>query len=169
MGRVCRILCYIFHHRSRKGCWRVAMKVYIAGPMTGLPQFNVPLFDHVARQLRKQGYDVVSPAELDSPEMRAAAMKSKDGSLAPLEQATGETWGHVLARDVLVLSDFGIEGIVLLPNWWQSRGASLETTVGLLNKLKFFYWQSEEEVPTPLATASVLSGLIDGYAHRGTV
>jgi hypothetical protein len=143
------------------------MKVYIAGPMTGLPQFNVPMFDHVARQLRTQGYDVVSPAELDSPEMRAAAMKSKDGALTPLEQATGETWGDVLARDVKVLSDHGIEGIVLLPDWWKSRGATLETTVGLLNKLRFLTWQTEEEVATPLSNASVISMLLDGYEHRG--
>jgi hypothetical protein len=145
------------------------MKVYIAGPMTGLPQFNVPLFDHVARQLRKKGYDVVSPAELDSPEMRAAALKSKDGAYEPLKDATGETWGEVLARDVRVLSDQGIEGIVLLPDWWKSRGATLETTVGLLNGLKFFTWQTEEEEATPLTNVSVVSSLIDGWAHRGTI
>jgi hypothetical protein len=142
------------------------MKVYIAGPMTGLPQFNVPLFDHVALQLRKQGFDVVSPAELDSPEMRREALRSKDGALGPLEEATGETWGHVLARDVRMLCDTGIEAIVLLPDWWKSRGATLETTVGLLNKLKFFTWQTEEETPTPLSDTSVMSGLIDGWNFR---
>jgi hypothetical protein len=142
------------------------MKVYIAGPMTGVPQFNVPLFDHVARQLRAQGYDVVSPAELDSPEMRAAALKSKDGAYERLKNATGETWGEVLARDVRVLSDQGIEGIVLLPHWWRSRGATLEVTVGLLNKLRFFTWQVEEELPTPLSKTTVVSLLLDGYSHR---
>jgi hypothetical protein len=145
------------------------MKVYIAGPMTGIPKFNVPLFDHVALQLRNQGFEVVSPAELDSPEMRREALRSKDGALGPLEYATGETWGHVLARDVKMLCDTGIEAIVLLPNWWQSRGATLETTVGLLNKLKFFTWQVEEELPTPLAYVSVVSMLIDGYGHRGII
>lgn len=145
------------------------MKVYIAGPMTGVPKFNVPLFDHVANQLRKQGYDVVSPAELDSPEMRAAALQSKDGGYEALKDATGETWGHVLARDVKVLSDYGIEGIVLLPDWWKSRGATLESTVGMLNGLKFFTWQVEEELPTPLSNASVLSAQIDGWRYRGTI
>jgi hypothetical protein len=154
--------------KASKAKGNTPMKVYIAGPMTGLPQFNVPLFDHVARQLRSQGYEVVSPAELDSPEMRAAALKSKDGAPAPVEHATGETWGDVLARDVKVLSDHGIEGIVLLPGWYKSRGATLETTVGLLNGLKFFQWQVEEELPTPLSNVSVVSGLLDGYAHRGT-
>lgn len=145
------------------------MKVYIAGPMTGVPQFNVPLFDHVAKQLRKQGFEVVSPAELDSPEMRRAALESRDGDYEVLKRATGETWGDVLARDVKWLSDTGIEAIVLLPHWWQSRGATLETTVGLLNRLKFFYWQTEEELPTPLSNCSVMSGMLDGWHARGTI
>lgn len=143
------------------------MKIYIAGPMTGIPQFNVPLFDKVAFALRLQGYTVVSPAELDSPEMRREALRSKDGALGPLEQATGETWGHVLARDVLMLCDTGIEGIVLLPNWWQSRGATLETTVGLLNELKFFQYIGGRA--DPISNASVISGLLEGWHYRGTV
>ena len=32
------------------------MSIYIAGPMTGLPQFNIPAFDAMARQLRSVGY-----------------------------------------------------------------------------------------------------------------
>jgi hypothetical protein len=143
------------------------MKIYIAGPMTGIPQFNVPLFDRVAKELRDKGFEVVSPAELDSPEMRAAALKSEDGALAPLELATGETWGAVLARDVLMLSDTGIEGIVLLPNWWQSRGATLEATVGLLNKLKFFRYHYEQVLPVDATW--VVSSMLNGWHHRGTI
>lgn len=143
------------------------MKVYIAGPMTGVPQFNVPMFDRVARELRLQGYDVVSPAELDSPEMRAAALKSTDGALAPLEEATKETWGEVLARDVRVLSDQGIEGIVLLPDWQKSRGANLEATVGLLNRLRFFVYADGSL--DPVSNGVVINGLIDGFAARGTI
>lgn len=143
------------------------MKLYIAGPMTGIPQFNVPFFDRVAAELRAQGHDVVSPAELDSPEMRAAALKSTDGALAPLEQATKETWGEVLARDVRVLSDHGIQAIALLPGWKKSRGANLEATVGLLNKLEFFEYV--EGTIQPIHNSVVISGLIDGFAARGTI
>lgn len=138
------------------------MKVYIAGPMTGVPQFNVPLFDRVATELRAAGYDVVSPAELDSPEMRAAALESKDGALAPLEDKTKETWGQVLARDVRVLSDQGIEAIVLLPGWEKSRGARLEATVGLLNKLSFFQYVGEPQID-PISPFSVLCGIQRGF------
>lgn len=141
------------------------MKVYIAGPMTGIPQFNVPLFDRVAAELRSMGYDVVSPAELDSPEMRAAALESKDGALAPLEQTTKETWGQVLARDVRVLSDQGIEGIVLLPGWQKSRGATLESTVGLLNGLKFYQYVGDTQ-PEELTCFYVLMQIQAGFHAR---
>lgn len=105
-------------------------KVYLAGPMTGLPQFNFPLFDRTATKLREQGYDVTSPAELDSPAHRKAALASSDGSPTHYESETNDTWGQLLARDVLLIADDGIEGIFVLPGWQRSRGARLETFVG---------------------------------------
>lgn len=39
------------------------MKVYIAGPMTGLPGLNHAAFDEAATMFRKHGNDVFSPAE----------------------------------------------------------------------------------------------------------
>jgi len=104
------------------------VKVYIAGPMTGIPQFNIPAFDKMAEWLRAMGHEVVSPAELDSPETRAIQLASKTGSMADLPP--GDTWGMFLARDVKLLADDGIEGIAVLPGWHKSRGALLETFVG---------------------------------------
>lgn len=103
------------------------MKVYIAGPMTWLPQFNIPAFDDAAATLRGAQYDVVSPAELDSAEVRAAALASLDGDPASINHI--ETWGSMLARDVALIADGGIEGIFVLPGWQKSRGARLETFV----------------------------------------
>jgi len=53
---------------------------YLAGPMTGLPQFNFPEFDRVAASLRSDGLNIISPAELDDSETRDAALSSPDGS-----------------------------------------------------------------------------------------
>lgn len=105
-------------------------KVYVAGPMTGLPQFNFPAFDGAAACLRADGYAVVTPSELDSDASRAAALASDDGEPGVYAEETGESWGDLLARDVKLIADEGIEAIVVLPGWEQSRGARLETFVG---------------------------------------
>lgn len=39
------------------------MTIYIAGPMTGLPNFNHFEFNRVASYLRGEGHDVINPAE----------------------------------------------------------------------------------------------------------
>lgn len=120
------------------------VKVYIAGPMSHIPQFNFPYFDHVANTLRDQGYDVVSPAELDDPAFRAKVLA---------EGITGEeshllgAWGDCLARDVKLISDGGIEAIFLLPGWRRSRGARLEAFVGLLCGLQFAVYDDGEVHP----------------------
>jgi hypothetical protein len=116
---------------------RSSMATYVCGPMSGVDQFNIPLFDAVAENLRALGRKVVSPAELDSAEMRKFALQSKTGNMAELTQQLvdagfpRETWGDVLARDVRLI-EHEIGAFVLLPNWRKSRGAKLEVFVGLL-------------------------------------
>lgn len=105
------------------------MRLYTAGPMTGIPQYNFPAFDRMAALLREHGHDVISPAELDDPADRARAMASPDGA-PQTAHGFGKTWGDFLARDVKLLADDGIEGIVVLPGWEASRGSRLETFVG---------------------------------------
>jgi len=107
------------------------MSIYIAGPMTGLPQFNIPAFDAMALRLREVGYKAVSPAELDDPEMRAISMASPDGAIATIE-SHGSTWGDFLSRDVKLIADSDIDAVVVLPGWETSRGARLETFVAHL-------------------------------------
>ena len=36
-------------------------KVYLAGPMRGLPRYNFDAFDRAAKYLREDGYAVFSP------------------------------------------------------------------------------------------------------------
>lgn len=116
---------------------RNSMATYVCGPMSGVRQFNIPLFDSVAEDLRKKGSEVISPAELDSEAMREFALKSETGNMTELTEqlvAAGhprETWGDVLARDVKMIHD-DIGAFALLPGWEKSRGARLEVFVGLL-------------------------------------
>lgn len=105
------------------------MRLYMAGPMTYHPQYNFPAFDAMAADLRAAGFDVVSPAELDSPEDRAAALASPDGSALDYGNGIKKSWGEFLSRDVKLIADGGITGVVVLPGWESSRGARLETFV----------------------------------------
>lgn len=100
--------------------------------MTSIPQFNFPLFDEVAAGFRSDGHDVTSPAELDSPEHRKAALASQDGNPSAYNSKTGDTWGQLLARDVRLIADDGIQEVRVLPGWQRSRGARLETFVAAL-------------------------------------
>lgn len=104
---------------------------YLAGPMTGIPQFNFPLFDRAASDLRNNhDMKIISPAELDDDAgIRDKALASEDGQLKSAH--IDETWGDLLARDVKLIADV-CTGVVFLPDWHKSRGARLEAYVGIL-------------------------------------
>jgi hypothetical protein len=87
---------------------------------------NFPLFDNTAAALRELGYDITSPAEMDSEEIRADVMQNESG----VPSGVGGTWGDFLARDLKILAD-ELNGIILLPEWETSRGARLEAFVSV--------------------------------------
>jgi nucleoside 2-deoxyribosyltransferase len=80
-------------------------RIYIAGPMTGLPVFNFPAFHDAAARLRKAGWDVVNPAE------------NFDGR-------TDLSREYYLRTDVRLLTE--CDAIAMLRGWEESRGARLE-------------------------------------------
>lgn len=128
----------------------MATAYYLAGPMSNVPFHNFPLFDEVAAELRGNGYNIVSPAELDDPDDRAAALSDESGDI----ERTNGTWGDYLARDVKIVSD-QVDGIVFLPGWADSRGACLEAYVGLLTGKEFFAWVGEGKIaPVPAQEVS---------------
>ena len=85
-------------------------RIYIAGPMTGLPEFNYPAFHDAAAHLRALGYDVVSPAEINA-------------------ELAHEGWLPCMRRDIAGL--VRCDGIALLPGWNRSRGAQIEATLAI--------------------------------------
>lgn len=90
---------------------------YIAGPMTGYPDYNHPEFNRVAKMLRDKGLKVINPAEIDAKDPKEA-----DGSLSPMP------WDFYLRRDLVLIAK-KVGRVVLLKGWRDSHGATLEKLV----------------------------------------
>lgn len=84
-------------------------RIYLSGPMSGLPDLNFPAFKAAAEKLRAAGFEVVNPAELN-----------------PI---AGSAWADCMRVDIKALLD--CDAIVLLDGWEHSRGAKLELHVAL--------------------------------------
>lgn len=83
------------------------MTTYLSGPMTGLPDYNIPAFRATAASLRAEGVDVLDPSER--------------GVIPSWE------WEDYLRADLADL--LSCNAIALLPGWEASRGARLELHV----------------------------------------
>ena len=84
-------------------------RIYIAGPMSGLPEFNYPAFNAVAAELRAQGHHVENPAENPIP-------------------PCGSWLGYMrMALAQLATCD----AVYILPGWRGSRGARIEHGLAL--------------------------------------
>jgi hypothetical protein len=102
------------------------MKIYVAGPMRGIPEFNFPAFHAASDKLRAEGHFVFSPAEKDNERHGTDISK---GNANGCEEAAAKEHGFNL-REALGV-DLGwicaeAEAIALLPGWENSKGAKAE-------------------------------------------
>ena len=94
------------------------MRVYISGPMTGLPDYNRDAFDDAKTELKAQGHVTWNPAD-------------------NIDQAISEGWDHQRCMRVCLdeLTRTWSDGtavydaIWMLPGWRGSRGATVEHLV----------------------------------------
>lgn len=84
------------------------MLIYVAGPMTGLPDFNYPAFRAAAAQLRTFGFEVEDPSTNSNP--------------------TPDDYHGWLRAGLAQL--IRCDGVALLEGWEASGGARLEVNVG---------------------------------------
>jgi hypothetical protein len=90
-------------------------RLYVAGPMTGYPDSNYPLFNSVSERLRSAGYEVVNPAEVS------------------IDRPEKVHYVDFLREDLVQM--LTCYGICYLPDWWKSTGARNEINVGGLLKM----------------------------------
>lgn len=83
-------------------------RLYLSGPISGMPDLNFPAFMDAEQQLNEAGYDVLNPAA------RAGRIK-------------GQPWVWYMRAGITDVCQS--DGIATLPNWGKSRGARLEVSV----------------------------------------
>lgn len=102
------------------------MKIYLAGPMRGYPEFNFPAFHAGAARLRGQGHEVFSPAERDNERHGVDISK---GNAAGCEEQAAKDHGFNLREalcDDLTYICLHADAVALLPGWQHSKGALAE-------------------------------------------
>ena len=95
-------------------------RIYIAGPMTGLPEFNYPAFNAETARIRALGYHVENPAENPA-------------------QASGawEDYMKMALRQMLTC-----DSVVMLKGWGKSKGALIE--YNLAKSLGLEIWDAND-------------------------
>lgn len=110
------------------------MKLYLAGPMRGYPEFNFPEFERVANRLRQLGHEVFSPAQRDLDNgFDPTGLYGTDDELEALKfdlraALTEDT--NWICREA--------EGVAVLDLWDRSLGARAEVALGRALGLPIF-------------------------------
>lgn len=92
-----------------------AIRVYLAGPMTGHPDYNRAGFDAAAQWVTNRGLEPVNPHDTDP---------SHNDPCPEGQKHKGHPNACWYAASLRVLA--GCDAIVLLPGWMESTGARLE-------------------------------------------
>lgn len=111
------------------------MKVYLAGPMRGYPEFNAPAFHAAASKLRAGGHEVFSPAEESVKIFGDAVRKNANGDEGQMggdEMTISRTVFHLDLTYICLRAD----AVALLPSWQKSRGATAEHAAAVALGLK---------------------------------
>lgn len=81
-------------------------RIYLSGPMSGLPGLNFTTFHSMTASLRAGGHTFTNPAELNP---------------------DGGAWNDCMRRDIVALMECNT--VATLPGWENSKGACLEVLI----------------------------------------
>lgn len=123
-------------------------RIYIAGPMTGYAEYNYPAFLAAAEEWRKEGWEVLNPAE------NFGGDKTKD-------------YATYIRADLQMLAQ--ADAMAFLPGWERSKGATFEHSVGSMLGLPMYDAVSmgrlQEESPLAEGDRLVSGDRQTSYGH----
>jgi len=102
------------------------MTLYIAGPMSGIEDFNYPAFKAAAEYLRFNDYEVVNPAE----------------NFGGRQDLSWETYLRAALAQVM-----HSDGVVLLQGWEASEGVRVELEVARALGIPITYFIDYQDAP----------------------
>ena len=92
--------------------------IYIAGPMTGIPEYNRPAFNAAAKSLKERGATVINPAT----------------NFGGDQTLTHAQYMRYSIHQLLV-----VDAVYMLNNWEFSEGAVCEHTIAKSLGLEIYY------------------------------
>lgn len=108
-------------------------KVYLSGPMTGIPDFNFPKFHRLAAVIRATGVECFNPAETDG--------GSQD-----------KPYEFYIREDIKALLE--CTELALMPGWENSKGANLELSIARALKLPVYQLTEDGIIDTSVNIAA---------------
>lgn len=110
------------------------MRIYLAGPMRGLPNFNLEAFDQAEKRWTEAGWEVFSPAALIR--------------VMPYDIVTTYTEKqrriHVIQQDLGCI--YHSDAIALLPGWEASVGVTVELALAQFLELAVYDATTMEQI-----------------------
>lgn len=105
------------------------MKVYVSGPITGMPDGNRIAFEEATQFLSDLGNTVVNPHILNE---------------------EGMTWLECMKNDVVAM--MGCDEVAVLDGWEKSPGANVEVTLAHALGMKVYTYRSGSYINSPLVS-----------------
>lgn len=110
------------------------MKVYIAGPMSGYPEFNFPAFFAAEKKLTDDGWTVFNPANKDS---ETSVTKHESYANGDAIKLVSSGWDFRDAYSWDADRVIEADAIYLLPGWEHSPGARGEWGLAVVMQTKY--------------------------------
>jgi hypothetical protein len=105
-------------------------RIYISGPMSGMPNWNFDLFNKVDALLREQGYEhIFNPATLEGEE---------------------HDWVKCMKRDISIMCQNDVNAVVLLDGWTESKGATMEIYMARAFDMGTFIYNEDKNTIEPI-------------------
>jgi Domain of unknown function (DUF4406) len=102
------------------------LRIYVAGPMESAGgNWNMPLFDYVAKKLRERGCEVFSPAE------HIREMHGDLETVLKLDKSLRKLARKEALKDEICWIIENAQLVLLLPGWERSPGATAERAAAL--------------------------------------